>query len=232
MNKYDIVDVAEYDEILTATDPGPTFPIIHFRHWPLREGLLDATDRSILLQETSRPVSLLGQPGKESSLLSEITIPKGTPVAVINEKDTWYLISVIAEVGGNPWLIGWVEQNAVRVKTDFIPVVRPDHYLATADGRRIEEITPHENGFEPNKTNPNPKFIIMHFTTGTKMESTINHFKDPSSGVSTHLLIGRDGRVVQFLPFDRIAHHCGFSWWEQQSNLNKSSIGIELENAG
>lgn len=232
MNKYDIVDVAAYDEILTATHPGPAFPIIQFRERLLRERLLDATDRSILLQETSRPVSLLGQPGKESSLLSEITIPKGTPVAVINEKDTWYLISVIAEVDGNPWLIGWVERNAVRVKTDFIPVVRPDHYLATADGRRFQEITPHENGFEPNKTNPNPKFIIMHFTTGTKMESTINHFKDPSSGVSTHLLIGRDGRVVQFLPFDRIAHHSGFSWWEQQSNLNKSSIGIELENAG
>lgn len=72
----------------------------------------------------------------------------------------------------------------------------------------------------------------MHFTTGTKMESTISHFKDPSSGVSTHLLIGRDGRVVQFLPFDRIAHHAGFSWWERQSNLNNFSIGIELDNAG
>jgi hypothetical protein len=38
--------------------------------------------------------------------------------------------------------------------------------------------------------------------------------------------------LVQFLPFDRIAHHSGFSWWEQQSNLNQSSIGIELDNAG
>jgi N-acetylmuramoyl-L-alanine amidase len=226
-DKYEIVDAVTYDEVLTATHPGPAFPIIQFR-----EKLLGVNDRSLLLQETSRSVLLFNQPGTANPLLSPARIPKGTPVAVINERFNWYLISVIAEVDGNPWLIGWVDKSAVRVKTDFAPVVRQDHYLATSDGRRFQEITPHPNGFEPNRRNPAPKFIIMHFTTGTRMESTINHFKDATSGVSTHLLIGRSGRVVQFLPFDRIAHHSGFSWWEQQSNLNQSSIGIELDNAG
>jgi N-acetylmuramoyl-L-alanine amidase len=227
LQKYKIVDVVAYDEILTATHPGPAFPIIQFR-----EKLLGVNKRSILLQETSRSVELLSQPEPGSPVLSTARIPKGTPVSVINERFDWYLISVVADVDGNPWLTGWVEKRAVRVKTDFTAVVRPDHYLATAEGRRFPEITPHPNGFEPNRKNPAPEFIIMHFTTGTRMESTINHFKDPSSGVSTHLLIGRNGRVVQFLPFDRIAHHSGFSWWEQQSNLNQSSIGIELDNAG
>jgi N-acetylmuramoyl-L-alanine amidase len=225
--KFDIVDAVAYDEVLTATHPGPAFPSIQFR-----EKLFGINDRSLLLQETSRSVLLFNQPGTANPLLSPVRIPKGTPVAVINERFNWYLISVIAEVDGNPWLIGWVDKSTVRVKTDFTPVVRPDHYLVTAEGRRFQEITPHPNGFEPNKRNPAPKFIIMHFTTGTRMESTINHFKDATSGVSTHLLIGRSGRVVQFLPFDRIAHHSGFSWWEQQSNLNQSSIGIELDNAG
>lgn len=224
---YEITDVVAKDEILDTTHPGPAFPIIHFR-----EKLLGITDRSILLQETSRTVSLFGQPGKENTLLSEIRVPRRIPVSVINEKDGWYLISVIAEVDGNPWLMGWVEKSAVRVKTKFKAVVRPDHYLSTTEGRRFQEITPHPNGYEASKRNPEPKYIIMHFTTGTKMESTISHFKNPSAGVSTHLLIGRDGRVVQFLPFDRIAHHCGFSWWERQSNLNNFSIGIELDNAG
>ncbi|HEY3476761.1 MAG TPA: N-acetylmuramoyl-L-alanine amidase, partial [Anaerolineales bacterium] len=226
MEKYEIVDAVAYDEILTSFHPGPAFPSIQFR-----EKLLGITDRSILLPETSRSVMLFGQPGAALPI-SEISIPEGTPVAVINERFDWYLISVIAEVDGNTWLMGWVEKSAVQVKTDFVPIVRPDHYLATAEGRRFQEITPHRNGFEPNKKNPEPKFIIMHFTTGTRMESTINHFKDASSGVSTHLLIGRNGRVIQFLPFDRIAHHSGFSWWEQQTDLNQSSIGIELDNAG
>jgi N-acetylmuramoyl-L-alanine amidase len=222
-----IVDVVAYDEIRSAIHPGPAFPIIQFR-----ERLLGVTDRSSLLQETSRSALLFSQPGSAHTVLSEVRVPKGTPVAVINERFGWYLVSVIAEVDGNPWMIGWVEKSAVRVKTNFTAKVNADHYLMTSEGRRFPEITPHQNGFEPSKRNPEPKFIIMHFTTGTRMESTINHFKDPSSGVSTHLLIGRDGRVVQFLPFDRIAYHSGFSWWEQQSNLNKCSIGIELDNAG
>jgi N-acetylmuramoyl-L-alanine amidase len=114
------------------------------------------------------------------------------------------------------------------------------HRLVIEEGEdfKVQEITPHPRNFDsnPNHTNPEPEFIIMHYTTGTEMASTINTFtnppKDSSSGVSTHLLVGRDGSVVQFLRFDQIAYHCGFSWWEQQSNLNTSSIGIELANAG
>ena len=226
-DRFNIVDAVAYDEILTATHPGPAFPIVQFR-----EKLLGINDRSILLQETTHSVQLFSQPGTAHPLISPVRIPKGTPVTIINERFNWYLVSVIADVEGNPWLMGWVDKSAVRVKTNFTAVVRPDHYLVTSDGRRFQEITPHPKGYEPNRRNPEPKYIIMHFTTGTRMESTINHFKDGNAGVSTHLLIGRDGRVVQFLPFDRIAHHSGFSWWEQESNLNKNSIGIELDNAG
>jgi len=234
LKKYpaEITDVVARDEILDGTHPGPAFPIIQLRERLIRQNLLRAAERSLVLQETSRSVRLISQPEKDSALLSESLVPPGTPVAVINEKHGWYLISVIEEVDGNPWLLGWVEKSAVRVKKDFTAVVTQDHFLTTSDGRRFQQVTPHPNGYDPNKRNPEPRFIIIHFTTGTKMESTISHFKNPSAGVSTHLLIGRDGRVVQFLPFDQIAHHCGFSWWERQSNLNKYSIGIELDNAG
>ena len=102
-------------------------------------------------------------------------------------------------------------------------------------------ITPHKENFDstPNPT-PNhlntPEFIIMHYTGGREMSSTINAFtnppKEPSLGASAHLLIGRDGSVVQFLPFNRIAYHTGFAWWEGNSELNKCSIGIELDNLG
>ncbi len=228
LKEYKITDVVGYDEISNLTHPGPAFPMIQFR-----ETLLGITDhRSFILQEMARKVPLLGQPGNPNSLLSPTSIPVGTPVSVINEKGDWYLISVIANVDGNPWRTGWVTKNAVRVKTDFVLRVRPDHYLVDQQGRRFQEITPHQNGYQVARKNDQPKYIVMHFTTGTKMESTISHFKNPASLVSTHLLIGRDGRVIQFLPFDRIAHHCGYSWWERQANLNNFSIGIELDNAG
>lgn len=47
--------------------------------------------------------------------------------------------------------------------------------------------------------------------------------------VSAHLLIRRDGEVIQFVPFQRRAWHAGASEFEGQDGCNDFSIGIELE---
>ena len=47
--------------------------------------------------------------------------------------------------------------------------------------------------------------------------------------VSSHLLIKRDGQVVQFVSFQNRAWHAGISCFDQQENCNDFSIGIELE---
>jgi AmpD protein len=47
--------------------------------------------------------------------------------------------------------------------------------------------------------------------------------------VSAHLLIDRDGRVTQFVGFDRRAWHAGRSRFGERENCNDFSVGIELE---
>ncbi len=47
--------------------------------------------------------------------------------------------------------------------------------------------------------------------------------------VSAHLLIRRDGQVVQFVPFQERAWHAGVSALEGRARVNDFSIGIELE---
>lgn len=47
--------------------------------------------------------------------------------------------------------------------------------------------------------------------------------------VSSHLLIRRDGEVVQYVPFDLRAWHAGRSLYRGRENCNDFSIGIELE---
>ena len=47
--------------------------------------------------------------------------------------------------------------------------------------------------------------------------------------VSAHLLIRRDGELVQFVPFTERAWHAGESRFRQQHRCNDYSIGIELE---
>jgi len=49
--------------------------------------------------------------------------------------------------------------------------------------------------------------------------------------VSAHLLIRRDGEVVQYVPLHRRAWHAGVSSYRGREKCNDFSIGIELEGA-
>ena len=58
---------------------------------------------------------------------------------------------------------------------------------------------------------------------------------DPSFGgraglrVSAHVLIRRDGELVQYVPFGQRAWHAGKSTWQGRESCNDFSIGVELE---
>lgn len=47
--------------------------------------------------------------------------------------------------------------------------------------------------------------------------------------VSSHVVIGRDGGLTQYVPFGERAWHAGASYWRGREACNDFSIGIELE---
>ncbi|MBR9804972.1 1,6-anhydro-N-acetylmuramyl-L-alanine amidase AmpD [bacterium] len=47
--------------------------------------------------------------------------------------------------------------------------------------------------------------------------------------VSSHVLIKRDGEIVQFVPFNQRAWHAGQSHFDGRDRCNDFSIGIEME---
>ncbi|MEY4762182.1 MAG: hypothetical protein RLZZ200_2038 [Pseudomonadota bacterium] len=49
--------------------------------------------------------------------------------------------------------------------------------------------------------------------------------------VSAHVLVRRDGELVQFVPFGERAWHAGVSQFEGRTGCNDFSVGIELEGA-
>jgi N-acetyl-anhydromuramoyl-L-alanine amidase len=49
--------------------------------------------------------------------------------------------------------------------------------------------------------------------------------------VSTHLLVRRNGQLVQYVPFGKRAWHAGASEYQGRSACNDFSIGIEMEGA-
>jgi N-acetylmuramoyl-L-alanine amidase len=80
---------------------------------------------------------------------------------------------------------------------------------------------------------PVRRFLVIHFTSGATAESSIEFWRTPAAkGASAHIVIDRNGTVYQCRPFNVTCGHAGVSRWQQFSNLNSCSIGIELANAG
>ena len=91
------------------------------------------------------------------------------------------------------------------------------------------EKTPNQSGqFKDNL----PDTIIIHYTGGNSLESSVNWLKNPKANASAHVVVGKTGEIVQLLPFNVIAWHAGISRWNDRQRLNNYSIGIEIDNAG
>jgi len=58
-----------------------------------------------------------------------------------------------------------------------------------------------------------PRFLVIHYTGRQQRPGTISWFQNPQSKVSAHLVIARDGKVTQMVPFNREAWHAGQSRW-------------------
>lgn len=78
-----------------------------------------------------------------------------------------------------------------------------------------------------------PNFVILHHTAQKSTQQTINTFLvKGKSEVSAHYIVGKDGAVVQMVNDYLRANHAGVGKWGNNSDLNSSSIGIELDNNG
>ncbi|MEY2868840.1 MAG: hypothetical protein RIR01_1305, partial [Bacteroidota bacterium] len=77
-----------------------------------------------------------------------------------------------------------------------------------------------------------PNFIIIHHTAQDSIQQTTKTFTKTSSQVSAHYVIADDGHVVQMLNDYLRAWHAGISSWGKNTDINSSSIGIELDNNG
>lgn len=77
-----------------------------------------------------------------------------------------------------------------------------------------------------------PNFVVLHHTAQTSSDLTIKVFTRKKEGVSSHYLIGRDGKIFQLVNDYLRANHAGVSKWGNETDLNSSSIGIEIDNNG
>jgi len=84
----------------------------------------------------------------------------------------------------------------------------------------------------PNYSERRPNFVILHHTTNDTATAALRTLTDPAREVSAHYLIARDGTLYQLVDERYRAWHAGQSYWGGSTDLNSSSIGIELDNNG
>ena len=77
-----------------------------------------------------------------------------------------------------------------------------------------------------------PNYVIIHHTAQNSCDQTLRTFTLPRTQVSSHYVICRDGTVYHMLNDLLRGHHAGVSRWGNTTDLNSSSIGIELDNNG
>ena len=102
------------------------------------------------------------------------------------------------------------------------------------------------------------KYIVLHDTEGDgEPEDIVNYWDGNEAGVAAHFVVGKDGKIVQCVPLDKIAHHAGFGDtghnelfgvkdesrddkvgteeigdWASDYGMNSYSIGIEMVHVG
>jgi N-acetylmuramoyl-L-alanine amidase len=96
--------------------------------------------------------------------------------------------------------------------------------------------SPHVTAIAPSPShderNEPVDILLLHYTGMVSADEAVARLCDPASKVSCHYLVHEDGRIVQMVPEARRAWHAGLSVWEDETDINARSIGIEIANPG
>jgi N-acetyl-anhydromuramyl-L-alanine amidase AmpD len=94
------------------------------------------------------------------------------------------------------------------------------------------ELHPTPN-FERGRQGESPRVIVLHTTDGS-WDGTLEWFADPESGVSSHYVVGLDGRLARLVDDEDTARHAGRILRPSAAiasgveSLNPISVGIEF----
>jgi len=110
-----------------------------------------------------------------------------------------------------PWPRRW-RAKSCPVASDAIDRPSPNH------GPRRDGLT--------------PRLVVLHYTGMASAKAALDRLCDPAAEVSSHWLVGRDGRLWRLVDEERRAWHAGTGSWGGQGDVNSRSIGIEIDNDG
>jgi len=76
------------------------------------------------------------------------------------------------------------------------------------------------------------RHLILHYTGMENEAVALARLQDEQAEVSAHYVVNESGHIFQMVAESARAWHAGKSCWQDDNDLNSSSIGIEIVNAG
>ena len=77
-----------------------------------------------------------------------------------------------------------------------------------------------------------PNYVVLHHTAQDSVKQTLNTFTLPRTQVSSHYVVAKNGEIYHMLNDYLRAWHGGIGQWGNNTDLNSSSLGIEIDNNG
>ena len=99
------------------------------------------------------------------------------------------------------------------------------------DSPVVAEVRPAANHDE-RRDRRAPEILLLHYTGMESTEAACARLTGKDGGVSCHYVVLEDGRTLQLVPEARRAWHAGVSTWEDETDLNSRSVGVEIANRG
>jgi len=72
--------------------------------------------------------------------------------------------------------------------------------------------------------------IVLHCDASPNEKGCVSWIQSSQSKVSYHCLIGRQGEVYRFVPYDRKAWHAGKAEWNGEKDVNGIAVGLSFSN--
>ncbi|MDC3156495.1 N-acetylmuramoyl-L-alanine amidase [Pelagibacteraceae bacterium] len=93
----------------------------------------------------------------------------------------------------------------------------------------MKYITTYKSPNYNSRKNSKIKLIIIHYTALKDTSEAISYLCNKEKKVSSHYLISQDGKVYSLVDDRFRAWHAGQAFWQNKSDINSISIGIELD---
>lgn len=144
------------------------------------------------------------------------------PVTVVEKEDKDDKKNKIQQNDGEDFFrtnIGDISKNDNTISHGSIVSAKPQGFKVT------------KNYFPSVAQNFRQRYIILHYTALNNDKSVMVLSQQ---GVSSHYLVNdlEDKEIYQLVDENKRAYHAGVSQWRNDSQLNDTSIGIEIVNAG